>query len=435
MEIQKTNNSLQRRRPRVVIVGGGFAGLNAAKELAGEDVDVLLIDRNNYHKFQPLLYQVATAGLEPEKIAHNLRDIFRRAENVNFRLGAVTRIDGERQQAYVGAGEAIDYDYLILAPGAVTTFFGIEGAEAHSFPLKNVPDAVSLRNHVLRQFELRDRHPERVDKGVLNFVVVGGGPTGVEMAGAFVELFKVMQHDYHGYDTSEAQVFLLEQLDTLLPSYAESLRTYTQQVLEERGVEVRTGTTVERVTERAVHLKGGEQILTETLVWAAGVKAHPVVETLRTPQKEAGRLATRPDLRIAAHPEIFVAGDVNGMDAHGTGLYPQLAQVAIQQGKHAARQILRLLEGKSTKPFVYNDLGQMATIGRNAAVAELAGGVKFKGFIAYIMWAFIHIAALIGFRDRVLVFLSWIYDYFTYDRSARLILEVVPDIEQIEEKH
>ena len=426
-------------RPHVVIVGAGFAGLHAAKALRGEAATVTLLDRNNYHKFQPLLYQVATSGLEPDSIAHSVRDLFRRAPNVDFKLATVSGIDAARRQVSTRSGMEISYDYLILAAGAVTSYFGVEGAREHSFPLKNLPDAVALRNHVLRQFERVDRREEaalngdeEAQQGALRFVVVGGGPTGVETAGALTELFRVMQRDYKRFDTTAAEVVLIEMGDQLLPAYDRAQGEYTRRVLEGRGVQVLTGTTVERVEEDAVYLEGGRRMATDTLVWGAGVAASPVAGLLGDAEQVAGgRLKVGPDLRVEGRERIFAVGDMGaGEDAEGQ-LYAQLAPVAIQQGEHAAQQALRLAGGRPAEAFSYRDLGKMATIGRNAAVAELAGGVRLEGVIAWLAWVFIHVAQLVGFRNRISVFIDWIYNYFTYDRSARLIVDMVPISDQI----
>ncbi len=413
-------------RPHVVIVGAGFAGLEAAKSLRDAPVRVTLVDRNNYHKFQPLLYEVAMAGLEPDDIAHNVRNIFQGNETVNFRLGTVVGIDTTLQQVRLHGSEPLSYDHLILAAGAVSTDFGIPGVEEHAYPLKNVPDAVNLRNRVLRQFERYDRQREATGEGALTFVIVGGGPTGVEMAGAFVELFDTLNDDFAAFDTREqAQCILLEMEDHLLPPYKRSLQDYTRQVLEGRGVDVRTGTAVERVEADCVYLNEGPLIPTQTLVWAAGVKASPVADMVGTDQARDGRVVVNPDLSVPEHPTVYAVGDMAAIEGED-GYEPQLAQVAIQSGRHAAEQIQRDLREGVREPFEYWDLGQMATIGRNAAVAELGGGISFKGFIAWFLWVVIHIAKLVGFRNRLSALVNWAYNYFTYNRSARLILDVVP---------
>ena len=413
-------------RPHVVIVGAGFAGLEAAKSLRDAPVRVTLVDRNNYHKFQPLLYEVAMAGLEPDDIAHNVRNIFQGNETIHFRLGTVTDIDPVLQRVHLHGSEPLSYDHLILAAGAVSTDFGIPGVEEHAYPLKNVPDAVNLRNRVLRQFERYDRQREGAGEGALTFVIVGGGPTGVEMAGAFVELFDTLNNDFAEFDTREqARCILLEMEDHLLPPYERSLQAYTRRVLEARGVDVWTGTAVERVEADFVHLQDGAPIPAQTLVWAAGVKASPVADMVGTEQARDGRVIVTPDLSVPDHPTVYAVGDMAAIEGED-GYEPQLAQVAIQSGRHAAKQIQRDLRNGTREPFEYWDLGQMATIGRNAAVAEFAGGISFKGFFAWFLWVVIHIAKLVGFRNRLSAFVNWAYNYFTYSRSARLILDVVP---------
>lgn len=413
--------------PHVVIVGAGFAGLEAAKALGGTPVDVTLVDRNNYHEFQPLLYEVAMAGLEPDDIAHNVRNIFQSEQNVRFRLGTVVGVDTKAQGLELQNGDSLSYDYLILAAGAVSTDFGIPGVREHGYPLKNIPDAVELRNRVLRQFERYDRQSGRVDAGMLTFVIVGGGPTGVEMAGALVELFDALNDDFGGFDTREqSRCVLLEMQAELLPPYDASLRRYARQVLERRGVDVRTNTAVSTVEADAVHLDDGSEIRAETLVWAAGIKASPVADVLGTEQARDGRVVVDRQLRIPGFDAMYAVGDMAAIEGE-EGYEPQLAQVAIQSGRHAAEHVRhRVQEDEPPEPFSYRDYGQMATIGRNAAVAELANGMTFKGFLAWLVWVVLHIAKLVGFRNRISAFVDWVYNYFTYSRSARLILDVVP---------
>jgi NADH dehydrogenase len=412
-------------RPHVVIVGAGFAGLEAAKSLRDAPVRVTLVDRNNYHKFQPLLYEVAMAGLEPDDIAHNVRNIFQGNETVHFHLGTVTGIDPTLQTVSLRNSEPLSYDHLILAAGAVSTDFGIPGVKEHGYPLKNVPDAVALRNRVLRQFERYDRQREAAGDGALTFVVVGGGPTGVEMAGAFVELFDTLCDDFAGFAPREhARCILLEMEDGLLPPYKRPQQRYTEAVLEARGVDVRTGTAVERVDPNRVHLQDGGSIDTQTLVWAAGVEASPVAGMVGSERARDGRLIVNPDLSVPGHPTVYAVGDMAAIEGQN-GYEPQLAQVAIQSGRHAAKQIQRDLRSGTRESFAYWDLGQMATIGRNAAVAEFAGGISFRGAFAWFLWVVIHIAKLVGFRNRLSAFVNWAYNYFTYNRSARLILDVM----------
>ena len=417
--------------PHVVIVGAGFGGLEAAKTLRNAPVRVTLVDRNNYHKFQPLLYEVAMAGLEPDDVAHNVRNIFRGNETVRFRLGTVVGLDVEKQLVHLDGSAPLTYDHLILAAGAVSNDFGVPGVREHAYPLKNVPDAVTLRNHSLRQFERYDRKRAQAEAGTLTFVVVGGGPTGVEMAGALVELFDTLDDDFAGFHPrAQARCVLLEMQDDLLPPYQQSLRTYTRRVLEARGVEVRTNTAVERVEADAVHLDDGTTIPTRTLIWAAGVKASPVADLVGTEQAPDGRVVVNDDLSVPGHPPVYAVGDMAAIEG-SDGYEPQLAQVALQSGRHAAEQILRDMRGGDREPFSYSDYGKMATIGRNAAVAELPGGITFKGVVAWLLWVVIHIAKLVGFRNRMSAFVNWTYNYFTYSRSARLILDVVPIDDEI----
>ena len=420
--------------PRVVIIGGGFGGLNAAKALSNEAVEVLLVDRNNFHKFQPLLYQVATAGLEPDEIARNLRDFFRGGRNIDAHLGTVRDIDLDQRRLHFLKGPHVEYDYLVFAPGAVTTFFGIDGAEEFAYPLKNLADAIQLRNHILRQFERFDRDPASVGESALHFVVVGGGPTGVEIAGALTELFHVLQKDFPRLDTSRARVTLIEMLPGVLANYHEDSQQYALKVLRKRGVDVRIETAVEEVAEDFIRLKGGEIVETRTLIWAAGVTPSPLVELLGVEQGKGGRARVEADLSHPEHPEVFILGDVCGEIGDERIEYPQLAPVAIQQGKHAAMQILKDLNGEPRETFVYKDRGQMATIGRNAAVAELASGKRMTGFVAWVMWVTVHILQLIGFRNRANVLVNWVYNYLTYDRAARLILDVIAVPEELPEE-
>jgi NADH dehydrogenase len=413
-------------RPHVVIVGAGFAGLEAAKALRDAPVRVTLVDRNNYHKFQPLLYEVAMAGLEPDDIAHNVRNIFQGDETVNFRLGTVTDLDPAQRQVHLHGSDPLSYDHLILAAGAVSTDFGVPGVEEHAYPLKNVPDAVNLRNRVLRQFERYDRRRAAAGDGALTFVVVGGGPTGVETAGAFVELFDTLNNDFSQFDTrKQARCLLLEMEDALLPPYKSPQRVYTRQVLEARGVDVQTNTAVERVDPDQAQLADGRTIPTQTLVWAAGVKASPVAGMVGTEQARDGRVLVNPDLSVPGFPTVYAVGDMAAIEGKD-GYESQLAQVALQSGRHAAAQIQRDLRDDSREAFEYWDLGQMATIGRNAAVAEFAGGISVRGVFAWFLWVVIHIAKLVGFRNRLSALVNWAYNYFTYNRSARLILDMVP---------
>ncbi len=416
-----------------MVVGTGHAGLEAVKALDGAPVDVLLVDRNNYHKFQPLLYQVGTSGLHPGNITQPARHIFQGQANFDFRLGKVVGVDFAARLVLLDVGPPVGYDYLILAAGASTNYFGVEGAQRYGFPLKNIPDAINLRSHVIGQFEAANRNPGLIEGGALTFAIVGGGATGVETAGALVELFdRVLERDFPGLDVERARVVLIEQGDALMTAYKPELRAYTRRVLARRGVEVRLGTAVERVTPEAVHLKGGEVLETQTLIWAAGVRANPLADELGVAQTHGYRVVVDEHLRLPGHPEVFVVGDMAGATAPDGDLYPQVAQVAIQQGKHAARTIERALEGQAPEPFRYRDLGMMATIGRNAAIAQFPGGFGLTGFPAWLAWAGLHVVKLAGFRNRLDVLVNWTYNYFTYDRGPRLILTTFPETDEIE---
>lgn len=415
------------RPVRVVIVGAGFGGLTLARALRRLPVEVVLIDRQNYHTFQPLLYQVATAGLEPEEIAYAVRGIFQRQPNVRFLMGTVVGVDWKASAVLLEDGDRIDFDYLVLAAGTTTNYFGVEGAPDYTFPLKTLEDAIALRSHIIQQFEEADRHPERIREGLLNVVVVGGGPTGVEMAGALVEWFElVFRKDYPSLPLNRARVLLVEALDTVLTTYETRLQQYARQQLRQRGVELHFGNPVVRVTPEAVYLQSGKRIPTRTVIWAAGVRACPLADRLGLPQTRTGRLEVAADLRVPGHPNVFVIGDLAASRDETGHLHPQIAPVAIQGARHVAQQIQRLLQGRETEPFRYRHRGAMATIGRHAAVAELPGNLRLTGPLAWFAWLALHLVQLIGFRNRLQVLTNWAWNYFTYDRSARLIFHLQP---------
>jgi NADH dehydrogenase len=417
-------------QPTVAIIGAGFAGLYAAKTLRDAPVRVLLIDQHNYHTFQPLLYQVATSQLEPEEVARTVRGAFRRQANLVFRQATVTGVDWEAKELRLRSGGPLPFDYLIVATGAVYNDFGIPGVRKHGFFLKSLSEAVNIRSHVLRQFERAAAQPSLVDEGALNFVIVGGGPTGVEMAGAMAELFqRVLPRDYRQLDVGRARVILLEMTDRLLLPYSPQSQRYAHEVLTRRGVEVRLETAVAEVRADAAVLKGGEVIPTRTLIWAAGVRGHPLVETLDAELERGYRIRVERDLSLPGRPYAFVAGDSSGAAEAEGKPYPQVAQVAIQQGKHAAKQILRRIHGQAGEPFRYDDRGSMAIIGRDAGVAELSkrlGGLRFAGFPGWLAWLFIHLIYLPGHQNRFNAFVNWTFSYLTFDRHARLIAEMVP---------
>lgn len=417
-------------RPHVAIIGAGFGGLAAAEELADAEVDVTLVDRNNFHTFQPLLYQVATSGLASADIAYPVRGIVGRQANLEFRQATVIGADLAARRLHLqGDDHEVDdiaFDHLIVAAGAVTNTFGIPGVEQHGFPLYNLADANRLRNHVLERFEAADARPDLVDDGALTFVVVGGGPTGVEVAGALVELFQmVLRRDYKRLDVDAARVVLVEMQDTLLAPFHESSQRHASETLRARGVEVRTGTQVARVRARTVELTRGEVVPAHTLVWAAGVQANPVAAALGLPTGRAGRVTVDADLRVTGHPEIWAVGDVAAIEdraGRDGALLPQLAPVAMQSGCHVARQIVRAVEGRRLEPFRYRDKGTMATIGRSRAVAELPRGIRLRGFPAWLAWLGLHLVFLAGFRNRISVFANWAWNWLTWDRGPRLIL-------------
>jgi NADH dehydrogenase len=410
-------------RPQVVVVGGGFGGITACRHLADLPVDVTLVDRNNFHTFQPLLYQVATAGLDTGDVAYSLRSLFRRAKNVRLRLGTVVRADPDAKVVHLDDGRTFAYDYLVVGAGAETNYFGIEGAEAFSLPMKTLDEAVAVRNHILRCFEEAAAEPDRVDDGWLEFVIVGGGPTGVELSGGLVALHKVLEKDYHHLDVGRARVRLIEAGDALLAPFSEKSQRYTKRSLEAVGVDVMLGRKVEKVTSESVTLDGGEVIACRTVVWAGGVRAQSVADGLGLPQTHGARVEAGRDCQVKGYPGVFAIGDLGAAADPKGHAYPQLAQPAIQQGRHVGHQIGHLLEGRPTTPFKYLDKGIMATIGRNKAVCELPNGWRFQGFVAWLAWLGLHLGYLTGLRNRLNVLVDWLWGYVTYDRASRLITD------------
>jgi len=402
------------------VVGGGFGGLYAARALAGRPVRVTLLDRRNHHLFQPLLYQVATAALNPSDIAAPLRSVLRRAHNVTVLLAEVQHVDLAARRLTLDGSE-MGYDALILAAGAGHSYFGHEDWEVFAPSLKSLEDALEVRRRVLMAYESAERETDAAEQGaLLTFVVVGGGPTGVELAGALAEISRqTIARDFRVIDPTKARIILLEGGSRVLASFPEALSLRAQRALERIGVEVRTRAIVTRVTADAVWL-GGEQIRTRTVLWAAGVAASPLGRSLGITVDRAGRVPVEPDLSIAGHPEAFVIGDLSVCHGPGGAPLPGLAPVAIQQGRRAADNVLRRLSGRPTRPFRYFDRGTIATIGRAKAVAVI-GPVQLSGLIAWLAWLVVHIVYLIGFRNRFLVLFEWAWAYVSWQRGARLI--------------
>jgi NADH dehydrogenase len=407
--------------PHIVIVGAGFGGLEAAKRLSKTPVQITLIDKHNYHLFQPLLYQVAIAGLVPSQIAYPLRTIFRRQANLEFRMGEVTHIDFEAQFIQL-EGSAIAYDYLILAVGGQTDFFGMNSLRQHSFQLKDVESAINTRNHLLKMFELASREVDTKKRGeLLTFVVVGGGPTGVETAGALAELINlVMVKDYPSLDLNEVHVILLEAADHLMESFPEKLRRTTFDLLRKKKVEVILNTKVVDFNGRKITLGNGDSIDTQTMIWTAGVRAEKLTETLEAEKGRGGRIVVKPTLQHPDHPQVYIIGDAAYAEDENGQPLPMLATVAQQQARHVAGNIRGGMSNRVPEPFVYKDPGLLATIGRNAAVARL-WGISFSGLPAWLIWVGLHVYRLIGFRNRLVVILNWAWDYFFYDSQVRLI--------------
>lgn len=410
---------------RVVIIGGGFGGLAAARALADAQVEVTLLDRYNHHLFQPLLYQVATAGLSPSDIAEPLRKIFRRQANVRVLLGTAKRIDVERKTVITQDGE-LAYDYLIIAAGARHSYFGHDEWEAFAPGLKEIGDALEIRRRILLAFEIAEKTPDpKQRETAMTFVIVGAGPTGVEMAGAIAELARhTLVRDFRQIDPSNARIIIVDAMPRVLPTFAEDLSEKTLKRLHAFGIEVRSGVKVERISPEGVEIRTGtdkvELLPAKTVIWAAGNVASPLGESLGVTLDKQRRVLLNDDLTVPGHPEIQVIGDM-GNFSHQTGKsLPAVSPVAIQQGRLAAANIKAMIDGRPRKRFVYIDRGTMATIGRNAAVADLRI-VRFNGFPAWLTWLFVHLIFLIGFRNRLMVLIQWAYHYLTYGRGARLI--------------
>ncbi len=406
--------------PHVVIVGGGFGGLYAAKELGRAPVRVTLLDRRNHHVFQPLLYQVATAALNPSDIASPIRAVLRRQANTTVLLAEVRAVDLAERRVVLDEGE-LRYDWLILATGATHSYFGRDDWAPFAPGLKTIEDALEIRRRVLYAFEAAEREDDAAArKAWLTFAVVGAGATGVEVAGALAEIARhTVARDFRRIDTRQARVVLLEGGPRILPAYPDDLSAKAEKQLRKLGVEVYTNTKVTGIDDAGVALGSGERVDARTVLWAAGVQASPIGRTLGVECDRAGRVKVTSRLTVPGHDEVFVVGDLAALEQDGRAV-PGVAGAAVQGGQHAARQIVRRLAGEPIETFHYVDKGSLATIGRKAAVADF-GRVKLSGFLAWAAWLFIHILLLIGFRNRVLVFIEWAWAYFTYQRGARLI--------------
>ena len=410
-------------RPGVLILGGGFAGIGAAHKLKKAKADVVLVDRHDYHTFQPLLYQFATGLLETTAVGHSLRDLVHDQDNTTVHQDSVTAIDLESREVQFDAMRPLTYDYLVLALGAEVNFFGAEGAADHAFPMYTLPHALRLKEHVLERWEAADRDPSIVEDGALNVVVVGGGPTGVETAGALAELYRsAFAKDYRDLPQDQAKLTLVEGGPELFSMFKPKLQQYARETLEKLTVEVKTGEIVSSVTPTRVTLKSGAVLKAHTLVWGAGLQGNHLVQSLGLELERGNRIGVGPELNLAAHPEVYVVGDIAAIvDAKTEAVLPQLGSVALQSGEHAGNSIAQRLAGKEPKPFKYRDKGTMATIGRGAAVVQMMGGRTKKGVTAQLAWGTVHLALLPTNEDRAKAVVDWAGAAFTHQRVGRII--------------
>ncbi|MEQ8842009.1 MAG: NAD(P)/FAD-dependent oxidoreductase [Acidimicrobiales bacterium] len=413
------------RRHRVIVVGAGFGGLAAARAMADLPVDITIVDARNHHTFQPLLYQVATAGLDVDDVCHPVRGVFQRQRNARVRLGRVTGIDPIEKLVELDDGAAtLAYETLVLACGAVTATFGVTGVDDHAFGLKSAADAIAVRAHVLERFEAVDARPELARDGALTFTIVGGGPTGVELAGGLAELVhRVLRRDFPSLDVAMARIVLIEAADRVLGTFHPSLSQRARRTLEQLGVEVLTHTAVEEVTATSVRFADGTELATQTLVWAAGVRANPIGEHGPFETGPAGRIVVDESLAVPGHPSVYVIGDLAASPTADGRALPQVAPVAVQGGRHVAAVLSAALgTADDPGPFVYRDKGSMATIGRHAAVAELPNGWRLGGPLGWAAWLGLHLVMLIGFRNRANVLVNWMWNYLTFDRGSRVVV-------------
>jgi NADH dehydrogenase len=412
-------------RPRVLVLGGGFAGIGAAHKLKKSGVDIVLVDKHDYHTFQPLLYQVATGLLEQPAVGHPIRDLFHKQANVRIHQDTVTGLDLDAREARFSELEPLTYDYLVLGLGAEVNFFGVEGASEFAFPLYTLADAVRLKEHVLRNWEAADRRPTLIEDGALNIVVVGGGPTGIETAGALAELYEgVFAKDYPDVTRDQARIVVVEAGPELFPMFKPDIRTYTEKALAKRGVEVRTGEVVESITATRVKLKSGTILSAHTLVWGAGLQGNQLVHSLGLNLEKGNRIGVDAELRVPSHPEVYAVGDIAAITDQKTNqVLPQLGSVALQAGEHAGETIARRAAGDETKPFKYRDKGTMATIGRGSAVVQMLGGRTMKGKTASLAWGTVHLALLPTNEDRAKAVVDWAGAGLTHERGARITVE------------
>ena len=410
---------------RVLIVGGGFAGVGAAQKLKDADAEVVLVDRHDYHTFQPLLYQLASGVLETTGVGHSLRDLLARHDNTTIHKDTVTAVDLEARQVSFAELAPISYDYLVYGLGAEVNYFGTQGAPEHAFPMYTLPHAVRLKDHLLERWEAADRDPGIVADGALNVVVVGGGPTGVETAGALAELYRAnLARDYRTVSADDARITLVEAGPELFSMFKPNLRDYAAKALTDRTVEVKTSTAVASVAPTRVTLASGEALKAHTLVWGAGLQGNELVHSLGVELVCGNRIAVGPDLTLADHPEVYALGDVAAItDSKTDQVLPQLGSVALQSGEHAGETITRRIAGKKTKPFAYKDKGTMATIGRGAAVVQMLGGKTITGAKAQLAWGTVHLALLPTNEDRAKAVVNWAGAAMTHQRVGRITVE------------
>jgi len=431
--MENANNS---KFPKIVIIGGGFGGIELAKHLDDKPVDVLMLDKHNYHTFQPLLYQVATGGLEADSIAFPLRKIFEGQKNFRFRIAEVTKVNIENNSLDTSIGE-VKYDYLVIATGSTTNFFGNKNIEHYSMPMKSIPEALNLRSMILQNLEEALLLPSKEQREpYMNFVVTGAGPTGVELSGAIAELRNhILSKDYPELNKNEMKVYLVEGLPKVLQVMSEQASTKSTDFLKEMGVEILTNTMVKEYDGKEIVFADGRSIKTHNVIWSAGVMGQVIPGLPKETILRGNRIQTNDINLVAGQSNIYAIGDVAAIITEDTPKgHPGVAPVAIQQGEHLAKNIVRMINNEPTKPFKYFDKGSMATVGRNKAVVDI-GKIRFQGFFAWLTWMFVHLLSLVGFRNRIIVFISWIGSYFSYNGGTRLIIRKFTREEIVETAH